>query len=68
MTHLETLRLHLSNEKSRLSNATHKAEIAMRQIWISQLEKEIAGELKFLGISDDLPELSDDEIFKSLGS
>ena len=48
MTHLNALNLRLSHERVRLANAKTEGERAMRTVWVAQIEKEIAGEEKFL--------------------
>lgn len=67
MTHLETLELHLSNERIRLTNAKDVLELAARQVWVKQLEKEVAGEREFLGLNTDVFELTDADLLEELG-
>jgi len=58
------------SEKARLSSAKKEGEIKLRQVWVSQLEKEIAAEKKLLGIDDidSLPfDLNDDDLLAALG-
>ena len=64
MEHLSALMNNLSKEKERLNNAKSENEVALRTVFVSQLEKEIAGEKKFLGIKD--VEMSDDELLTEL--
>lgn len=64
MEHLSALMNNLSKEKERLSNAKSANEIALRSVFVSQLEKEIAGEKLFLGITD--VEMTDDELLDEL--
>jgi len=65
--HLNALRLRLSHEKVRLSKAKTDREKELRTVWVAQCEKEIAGELAFLGIKEELlPEMTDDEILNEL--
>lgn len=54
MNHLDALNLRLSNERVRLANAKSEGERELRKVWIAQLEKEVAGEIQFLGTEDDL--------------
>jgi hypothetical protein len=68
MTHLDALELNLSNERARLAAATSPKEIAMRRVWVAQLEKEVAGELAFLGKSAPTLHMSDDELFRELSA
>lgn len=66
-THLVSLNQRLYSEKSRLSAAKNPQEIALRKVWVAQLEKEIAGEFAFLGMSDDCgSELNADELMAEL--
>jgi hypothetical protein len=64
MTHLDTLRLHLSHERARLAAAKSDKERAIRQVWADQLAREVAAEERFIGAApcraddmtdDDLP-------------
>lgn len=66
-SHLDALNLRLSHERVYLAEAKTDAERVLRRVWISQIEKEIAGEMVFLGKTCDLPEMTDDEILKELG-
>ena len=49
MNHLDRLKLKLSNERLRLDRATNCQEISLRQVWVKQIEREIASEYAFLG-------------------
>jgi hypothetical protein len=60
--HLAALEIRLSHERARFA----KDNSPIRAVWIAQIEKEIANEKKFLGIEDNLPEMSDDELLKAL--
>lgn len=65
--HIDALRLGLSNERLRLAKATSPAEATLRRVWVSQCEKELAGELQFLGMPPDtLKDLDDDQLLKEL--
>lgn len=66
LSHLVALKSHLANERVRLADAKSKNEIAQRTVWVRQLEKEIAGEEKFLGISAVECNLSDDDLLAEL--
>ena len=67
-SHLNALRLRLSHEKGYLDSAKSEAEKALRSVWITQIEKEIAGELAFLGMTEsDEFTLSDAELLARLG-
>lgn len=63
-THLTALETRLSHEKARF--AADGSEI--RKVWISQIEKEIAHEREFLGMSVELelPEMTDAELLAEL--
>ena len=63
MDHLSALQLRLSNERIRLSQATNRGEIELRSVWVTQMEKEVEGELKFVGQHNTL---SADELLKEL--
>lgn len=70
--HLVALQNNLSNEKERLANAKTQKEIDLRKVFVSQLEKEIAAEIKFLeskgvNLYTNTDDLSDDDIMKELG-
>ncbi len=68
LTHLNALELNLSHERVRLANAKTNSEHALRTVWVSQLEKEIAGEYRFLGLTPEPAcELTLDEILAELG-
>ena len=70
LTHLDALRIRLSHERVRLSEAKSDKEKELRAVWVAQIEKEIAGEMKFLGISevsDDVKKMTDEEILSELG-
>lgn len=62
-THLVALETRLSHEKARF--AADGSEI--RKVWIVQIEKEIAREREFLGITGDVPDMTDDELLAELG-
>ena len=67
-SHLSALEAHLSRERVRLQESRNDRERELRSVWVSQLEKEIEGEKKFLGIEDSKLELdlSDEELLKLL--
>jgi hypothetical protein len=52
LTHLNALEFSLFNEEQRLKAATNPQEIELRKVWVSQYEKEIEAEKKFLGFDD----------------
>lgn len=65
-THLDALRLRLSNERVRLANARTAGERELRAVWVAGIEKEIRCEMagKF---SDTLPTMTDAELLAELG-
>jgi hypothetical protein len=67
--HLNALELRLSHERGYLAKAKTAGERELRAVWIVQIEKEIAGERAFLGMSDDAEcEMSDDELLAELAA
>ncbi len=66
-SHLVALQQGLSNEKTRLAVARKPREIALRSVWVKQIEREVARELESLGMTAE-PEctLSDDELLAAL--
>lgn len=68
-THLDALNLRLSHERVHLSNAKTESERNLRRVFIIQIEKEIEGEKKFLGMKEcNAGDLSDDELLRALES
>lgn len=68
LTHLDALNLRLSHERGYLAAAKTAGERATRTVWISQIEKEIAREMEFLGIGATIDcDMSDDELLAELG-
>ncbi len=65
--HLNSLRLRLSNERTRLAKARNQHEKKLRAVWIEQLEKEIQNELKHFP-PEQLPDLTDEELLRQLDS
>lgn len=60
-THLTALHTRLMNEKARKAHP-------LQSVWVAQIEKEIAGEMEFLGITHEvLPVISDDDLLDELG-
>jgi hypothetical protein len=70
-SHLDSLNLQLSNERSRLDAAKSEGERALRSQWVRQLENQVADELKFLGQTEAArvaeTETSDEELLRELG-
>lgn len=68
-THLDALRLHLSHEYGRLSQARTDKERNWRRVGIGQLKREIASELAFLGqIEEDGTDMDDEALLAELGA
>ena len=67
-THLTALETRLSNERAYLSKETTEQGKRLRAVWIAQIEKEISNERDFLGLSDNLPDLSVDELYAELAA
>lgn len=66
MEHLIALQTRLANEKGYLAKAKTEKEIQIRNVWIAQIEKEIEGEYKFLGIDPVVADMSDEELLAEL--
>ena len=67
-THLDALQLSLSNERDRLARATNPQEIALRKVWVSQYERQIADEMDCLGIAAQPEiEMDDEALLAELG-
>jgi hypothetical protein len=69
LSHLHALRVRLSNERIRLQNAKTAKERELRAVWVAGIEREIEGELKFLGLTEDPEpvEMTTDELLAELG-
>ena len=65
-SHLLALMTILSHERERLANAKSDQERALRSVWVSQLEREIAAEEAFLGLEPIDRAMSDDELLAEL--
>lgn len=50
-SHLVALQERLSRERERLKQAKTDDERVQRQVWVAQAERELEGELKFLGMA-----------------
>lgn len=66
-SHLLALETRLFNEKEYLLASKTDFEKEMRSVWVSQMEKEIKDEKMFLGIDNEVLEISDEELLKALG-
>ena len=68
-THLHALEVRLSNERVSLGKARTAKERELRAVWVAQIEKEIKGEKKFLGVAEcEETEISDDELLAMLSA
>lgn len=66
-SHLNALETRLSHERGYLAAAKTDGERALRTVWIAQIEKEIANEHAFLGLTTSpAAELTDDELLAEL--
>jgi hypothetical protein len=68
-THLVALTTRLHNERRALAATKISAEIALRKVWVAQIEREINGEERFLGMTEtdwNAPEMSDDDLLAEL--
>lgn len=65
--HLDALMLRLSHERERLARAGTPAERALRAVWITQIEREIASEELVLGINKQALTIDDDALLDALG-
>ena len=69
MTHLDFISLALSNERMRLAKATKPHEIALRTVWVAQLQREVDAELVFMNKAPmQACDLSADELLAELNS
>ena len=67
ITHLVALQTRLSHERGYLAAAKKENEIALRKVWIRQLEKEIAAEMTLCGIDPVVDNhMSDDDLLAEL--
>lgn len=64
-SHLNALRVRLSNERNYLAKAKSEGERALRKVWIAQIEKEIAFEQSHT-FSDTAVKMTDDELYSAL--
>ncbi len=62
-SHLIAIQERLAREKAALAADPGNE---LRKVWVAQAEKELANEKKFLGLDDELPEMSDDELLAEL--
>ena len=68
-SHLQACIARLANERARLAAATDKNEIELRTVWVRQMEKEVSGEERFLGLPEtdyNEPEMSIEDILAEL--
>lgn len=64
--HMGALQLRLSNERQRLAAATRPGEIALRKVWVAQIEKEIAQERVYVVPEARDIDMTDDELLEQL--
>lgn len=65
-SHLNALQANLSREEKRLALAVSEGERALRTVWVAQLQREVAAEYEFLGITPCDDDMSDDELLAAL--
>lgn len=65
-SHLCAIHERLSRERERRANATDPQEIALRDVWIAQAEKELAAEESFLGLEPVENDMSDEALLAAL--
>jgi len=66
-SHLDALQLRLSNYRVRLQSV-EPSELPLLKVFIAQCEREIAGELRFLGKAEPIGEdMTDVDLLKALG-
>jgi hypothetical protein len=66
-THLHVLLYRLSQERGRLAAATCRYEITLRQVWVAQLEKEVAAEYVHLDAQPQpIDDMDDDALMQEL--
>lgn len=65
-SHLIALIANRSREAMRLQAARSPKEIALRTVWLAQLDNEIANEERFLGM-EPAAEMSDADLLAGLG-
>ena len=67
-SHLVAIHARLDREKARFKAATNEKERKFRAVQVSQAEKELAAEMRFLGMkSSPLPNMSNEELLRELG-
>lgn len=68
-SHLVALQERLSRERTRLAESKTDGERALRQVWVTQAERELEGEMKFLGMDGNakVDDISDDDLLLELG-
>lgn len=67
-SHLAAIHERLGHERDRLKNAKTDQERELRSVWVTQIEKELADEMRLLGMDPSVPaDLSDDELARELG-
>ncbi len=70
LSHLDALNLRLSHERARLVASKTKSERQLRVVWVAGIEREIASEMAFLGISEPVDDctMTDEELLAALGA
>lgn len=68
-SHLWAIRVRLSNERCRLEKARSDSDRGQREVLIAGIERELKGELEFLGLPPDSPpdDIDEDALLAELG-
>lgn len=66
LTHLDALRARRIREQAYLAAAKSQREIELRTIWLAQIDREIADELRFLGLDAEPADMTDAELLAAL--
>ncbi len=66
LEHLDALRSRLARERERLALSKTPHESALRQVYVNQCEREIEGEMRFLGLASVSNSISDDDLLAEL--
>lgn len=64
-SHLHALETRLEHERVRRDASKNGQELALRNVWVAQIEREIASERSFLGL-DKIDGMADEELLAEL--
>ena len=65
MTHLDTLEMMLSNERTRMMNSKTDGELALRKQWVRQIQTQVNDEKQRQGFNS-FDQMTDEELMKAL--